>query len=142
MYKYIFKVENKFIRTKSNFIRGDILKLNSDKLVLKVLINQGYILLGLSILILIIFPNEIISFLLGGIIAAINFNINAVRSKKLLTEKSINKLNHLLFYTIRLVLGVLGALISAKITSMGIITYFIGYLTNFISIVLYGIRLK
>lgn len=119
-----------------------MLKLSSDKLVLKVLVKQGYILLGLSILVMIIFPNEIISFLLGGVIAAINFNINAVKSKKLLTEKSISKSNYSLHYAIRLGLGVLGALISVKITPMGVIVYFIGYLTNFIAIVLYGIRLK
>ena len=116
--------------------------MNSDKLVLRILINQGYILLGLSILIIIIFPSEIISFLLGGIIAAINFNINAVKSKKMLTEKNLNKRKYSLYYAIRLLLGVLGALISVKMTSMGLIIYFIGYLTNFISIVLYGIRLK
>lgn len=125
-----------------NFIRGNVYKLNSDKLVLRILINQGYILLGLSILIIIIFPSEIISFLLGGIIAAINFNINAVKSKKMLTEKNLNKRKYSLYYAIRLLLGVLGALISVKMTSMGLIIYFIGYLTNFISIVLYGIRLK
>lgn len=109
----------------------------------KVLMYDVVIAIMFTVVIYLISKVHALFFILGLIIAIVSFFINGyIVNYTLGSTTKNNKVIMLLGFLSRVLLICLVGIIIAKFNKYGVLTYVLGYSSQFISLVLYGIKIK
>lgn len=93
-------------------------------------------------LVLVVKSSYVVIALLGLLIAALNFTANSILTDLVYIKKKCDKIFLLIGGIIRVVIICVIALILCKINKFYIIAYIVGFTAQYISIVIYGLKVK